>query len=381
MKLIQKILVAVDFMRATDEVVAHAIHLAKTFHAEVVLLHVLPDDLNDAKITRLLEHAAEQRLAALRQELDAAEIPTVTPLIKKGRHFDMIVETADQLDANLIMIGAGQKDGEQEGYPLGTTAQKIIRWSDKPVWVVKPGQAPDIQTILCPVDFSAPSKLALKNAIILARRFQARLIVMSVFEQLSSRDMLYEKEWEAQEQAGKPEYKDEFDHFLDQFNLRDVDWTKVVRVGSPAKEIIGMLKAHDTDLLVMGTTGRSGLNRLMMGSVTEKVIRELPCTFITTKGEDMIKLRLENAIRDINTRCDSATQLVKDGFYQEAINEYLSCLQISNMHLPALSGLVKVYEKLGDQESAERYRQMAQQALRTIWNTQIEEEVRKGMRF
>jgi len=127
----------------------------------------------------------------------------------------------------------------------------------------------------------------------------------------------------------------------------------------------------------MGTTGRTGLSRLMMGSVTEKVIREVPCTFLTMKSEDALKLQLESRISNIEKHYSNAVQLMKDGFYEEAINEYKNCLLINDMHTPSLFGIAKVYEKTGNQEKADIYRKMAREVLDRIWNSRIEAEARK----
>lgn len=380
MKLIEKILLATDFLESSDNVVDNAVQLAGAFDAEVVPIHVLPPDIRDEKARRLLLDAAGLRMEQLRARLEEAGVIPGEPVVETGQHYQVIVETADRIDANLIMIGAGEKK-EKDRFRLGTTAEKIIRQSDRPVWVVKQGQPLRVKTILCPVDFSEPAERALKNAIVLARRFEAELIVLSVYEPLSSRGLIYhQKEWEDQDNRGRSQYKGELGAYLKKQNWHDVNWKKEVRSGAPEAEILAAVEQHQADLLIMGTTGRSGLSRLMVGSVTEKVIREVPCTFVTTKSEDVIKLRLENSIRDIDSHYQEAQQLMRDGYFEEAIREFHTCLQISDMHLPSLNGLVKVYEKMGDTEAAERHKQMAKEVLHTIWDAKIEEEIRKGFK-
>ena len=85
-----------------------------------------------------------------------------------------------------------------------------------------------------------------------------------------------------------------------------------------------------------------------MGSVTEKVIREVPCSFLTLKSEDVINLQLDTDIKDLENLDRTAMQLMKDGFYEEAISQFKLCLNINNMHVPAYFGIAKVYEKLND---------------------------------
>jgi universal stress protein E len=348
---------------------------------------VLPDVIKDEKARKLLRNAADKQLLELSERVKIAGIKTGDPILAFGVHFEKIVEAAERIDANLILIGAGEEK-RQGKFPLGTTAEKIIRKSGKPVWVVKPGQAFDIKTILCPVDFSGESALALRNALVMTRRFEARLIVLSVFEKSygapkpPSQDWdAFEDYWEKQEDKERKAYLDQFNDFLEGFSLQGVNLEKKILDGNAAEEILAAIDKYEVDLLVMGTTGRTGLSRWMMGSVTEKVIREVPCTFLTTKSEDVIKLQLEARISDIEKHYPNGLQLMEDGFFREAIQEFKTCLDINDMHVPSLFGIAKVYDRLGDEEMAAQYRKMAREVLVRIYDSKIEEEIRKHYRY
>ncbi len=131
------------------------------------------------------------------------------------------------------------------------------------------------------------------------------------------------------------------------------------------------------DLLIMGTTGKTDLSRLIIGSVAEKVVREVPCSFITLKSENIITLQLETNIRDIETHYSAGMELMEDGFFKESIEQFKICLSISNMHVPSYNGIAKVYEKLDDLDKAKIYRNSGKEVLNLIWNQKIEGEVRK----
>ncbi len=126
----------------------------------------------------------------------------------------------------------------------------------------------------------------------------------------------------------------------------------------------------------MGTTGKSGINKILMGSVTEKVIREVLCSFITLKNEDAIVLELEAKIQDIENHYATAQELFDKGFFEESINQFNICLGINYAHISSLKGLASVYEKLGDINSAKKYREMIKNVLDQILNMKIEQEVR-----
>ena len=116
---------------------------------------------------------------------------------------------------------------------------------------------------------------------------------------------------------------------------------------------------------------------MFMGSVTEKVVREVPCSFLTLKSEDVISLQLETHMRDIEELHKTALELIEDGFYEEAKDHLNACLNISDMHVPAYQGLAKVYEKLNQPEKVRMYRNYARDIMDKIWYTKVEEEVRK----
>jgi len=383
MNLLEKILLAIDFVGPSDNVIKNAMDLAKTFDSRITPIHVLPPGIEDEKARRLLQQAAEKQLSRLKEHIEQKGIKAEPPILTTGIHFEEIVNAGERSEANLIVIGASEKK-DTERFPLGTTAEKIIRKSTKPVWVVKHDQPLEVKTILCPIDFSRESRRALKHALVIARRFEAKLLILSVFETSSPTDESPTHDWDAfvdywqkQENKAHAQFLDQYDKFLDQFNLHDLTWEKIVAEGKPAAEILSAISRFDVDLLIMGTTGRTGLSRLMMGSVTEKVIREVPCTFLTMKSEDALKLQLESRISNIEKHYSNAVQLMKDGFYEEAINEYKNCLLINDMHTPSLFGIAKVYEKTGNQEKADIYRKMAREVLDRIWNSRIEAEARK----
>jgi len=380
MKLLEKILLAADFSKSTDNVVENAIGLAKTFQSKIVLIHVLPDDISNEKARLLLNDAAIKQLELINEKIRNEGVKTDNPILEFGNHFDKIIKTADSINANVIVIGAGEKK-ESDAFQLGTTAEKIIRKSIKPVWIVKNNSPLNIKSILCPVDFSTESKRSLKNAIIMARRFNAELIIFSVYEMIYADSLRLKLDWEEETEYVRLEHIKEFDSFLKSFNLTDLKWDKEIKEGLPSTEILRAISLYQSDLLIMGTTGRSGLNRIVMGSVTEKVIREVPCSFITIKSKDIIDLRLSTKIRDIETHYNIAKQLMKDGFLEESINEFKVCLNIHDMHIPSLHGISKVYKKLDKKKRANKYKSILREVLRTLWDREIEKEIRKSYKF
>lgn len=376
MKLIKNILLATDFSKSSEYVLADALEMARIFQSEITLIYVMPKKIENKKAKELLKDFALKQLELFNTKIKDEGIKTSEPLLLNGDFSDKIVSTAERIHANIIMIGGGEVL-ENNVLQLGSNAEKIIKKSSKPVLVVKGKKPFSIKSILCPVDFSKESKRALKNAITMAHRFKAKLEILTVFE-VSQFNFIKDKINLGQEiEIMRIAHQKKFESFLSKFNLVGLEVTKEIKQGVPDKEILKTIDANNCDLLIIGTTGKSGINKILMGSVTEKVIRKVPCSFIALKKKNIIKLELESKIQDIEDRYTLAQQLFKDGFYKETIKELEACLDISFMHLPSLKGLTKVYKKLGDTEKEHKYQKLTTHVLDKMFNEKIELEARK----
>ncbi len=374
MKLLKSILVAVDFTDSSDNVLKNSIRFAKTFKSRITLIHVLPDDINNKKVSDLLEKTVNTKLNALNERIVKEGLEAGPPILEHGNHCDKIVRTSEKIGANLIMIGSGNKLAG-DAFQLGSTAEKMIRKSNQPVFVIKNGDTLSLKNIVCPVDFSKESSRALNSAIIIARMVGAKLTVLSVYPPFRY-DSIEFNMAEINELRQK-EYRQEFKKYMEGFNLIDLDYDQHILGGKPSEEILKLIKKENADLLIMGTTGKSGISKILMGSVTEKVVREVPCSFITVKNEDVVAFELESKIQDIENHYDLAQKLFSKGFYEESIQQYKVCLNLNIMHVPALMGIAKAYQKVGDSENAIKHNSMANRILERIENMKIEQEVRQ----
>jgi nucleotide-binding universal stress UspA family protein len=375
MKLLERILLATDFSKSSENLLEYAINLARTFHSQIIPVHVLPDDIANEKAKLLVSQAVLKQLEDIRNKIKSAGLIAGEPILEFGSPFDKIIQAADNVNANIILIGSGEKS-KNDVFQLGIMAYKIIRKSNKPVWVVKQDKILNIKNILCPIDFSPESERALKNAITIARRFKAELLILSVCKTYYSRSSRIEVDWDKENEKAHFEHIKKFNLFLRNFNLTNLHWDREVLSGDPATEILRAISRDKSDLVIMGTTGKSNLSILMLGSVTEKIIRDVPCSLITLKKEDIIELQLEHKIFEIEKHYGTALKLIKTGHLKESINEFKCCLNSNEMHIPSLKGIADVYEKLGNKELAKEYRNIARKVLRRIWDEKIEEEIR-----
>ena len=376
MKLINRILVATDFSNTSDNVVENAIDLAKTFKSKIGLIYVLPTTIKNKKANDLLKDFASKQLNIINEKIRKKGVDTLDPFLECGDFSEKIVAISEKINANIILVGAGEKL-ENNVFQLGSNAKKIIKKSKKPVFVVKNEKPLGIKKILCPVDFSPESKRALKNAITMCRRFEAELTILSVYEIAHLFSISNKINIDEQIEYLREDCQTELDSFLKEFTLTGLKVTAEIKKGDPATVILKTLKSNNYDLLIIGTTGKSGIISMLMGSVTEKVIQEIPTSFITLKNEDIITLEIDSKIRDIESLFKEAELLFKNGFFKEAIDEYNKCINISFMHMPSLLGLSKVYEKLGDSINEKKYKAMVTEISNKMYHKKIEDEIRK----
>jgi universal stress protein A len=135
-----------------------------------------------------------------------------------------------------------------------------------------------VRKILFPTDFSEYSEYAFLVASSLARDYGAWLIVLHVDESSP-----HSQEQEPRQPGG---HRAEVAALLEGFQILDprVYVERRLECGDPAAEILRLAREASCDLVVMGTHGRTGLRRLLMGSVAERVLRQAPCPVLTVKG-------------------------------------------------------------------------------------------------
>ena len=145
-----------------------------------------------------------------------------------------------------------------------------------------------MKNILVAIDFSAGSATALHQALVLADRFDARLLLLHVLHDPAEAPGFY-----SSKKAGKKVFRNMeeaasrmMDEFVAEYLKKRTKFETRIAPGLPAEQVVRLAKSEKTDMIVMGTHGRSGLKRLMIGSVTDKVIRSAPCPVLVVNSAD-----------------------------------------------------------------------------------------------
>src|SRR5579862_3575709 len=139
---------------------------------------------------------------------------------------------------------------------------------------------PEIKLILCPIDFSEFSVRAYHHALSLAEHYQAKLVAQHVVElwrhpsaSFAASAGLYEEFEQALRESGSKQLQE----FVKNHTHDEIQPELLVQQGIAPDSILTFAQAQKTDVIVMGTHGRRGFDRLMLGSVTDRVMRRAPC--------------------------------------------------------------------------------------------------------
>jgi len=138
----------------------------------------------------------------------------------------------------------------------------------------------EIKLILCPIDFSEFSVMAYRHALSLAEHYRARLVAQHIVElwQHPSAGFAatagdYEEYWQALVERGK----EQLQGFVKNHTHDEIQPELVVHEGTAPDSILSFAQVQKADVIVMGTHGRRGFDRLMLGSVTDRVMRRATC--------------------------------------------------------------------------------------------------------
>jgi nucleotide-binding universal stress UspA family protein len=144
-----------------------------------------------------------------------------------------------------------------------------------------------IRRILFASDFSSASRPAFAKALEMARALRAELVLTHAFAMMLPVDGMYmtAATWDAVERDARAAAQKELDRLQRAARKAGVRATTVVVEGFAADQIVRAAKARRADFIVMGTHGRTGLSKMVMGSVATRVIASAPCPVMTVRGK------------------------------------------------------------------------------------------------
>jgi nucleotide-binding universal stress UspA family protein len=272
-----RILAATDFSTRSNRAVRQGGLLAQACGAELHLLHVVDDD-QPTELVDMEKREAGRILSetiASMPELQAVECRT---MVVTGDPFDGIVQAATTIQANLIVMGAHRRKLLRDIF-VGTTLERVIRTGPFPVLMVNNEAQRRYENVLAPVDMSETSADALKAGHAAGLTSHTRVTLLHAFMTPAKGKMFIGGASQASidEHVASEHQRaiDDIAAFLVTNGLDGEGWHLRAVEGEPLEVIGRAVREIRPDLLIVGTHGRSGLIKVLIGSVTEELLRSV----------------------------------------------------------------------------------------------------------
>lgn len=278
------ILAASDLSARSDRALARAALLAVQHQAKLVAVHVVDDQLPAALADRQLEDAAQLLRAALAALPASAGFSSEVRVVL-GDHYQSILAEAETSGADLVVIGQHRKDILLDLF-RGSTGERIIRFGNRPVLVVKSAATRRYVSMLAAVDFSPPSRRAIEVAVTFAPDADVKLVhafdipFRGLLFGGASMEQLAKKHQQQFQEMVEAQTREFLATLSTPIALRQV----IAREGSPEATVLAVAEETRSDLLVVGTHGRSGLGRALLGSVAEGLLAKAPCDVLAVRA-------------------------------------------------------------------------------------------------
>jgi nucleotide-binding universal stress UspA family protein len=291
------ILIPVDGSTHSKRAAEHGLGLARRFGGDAHLLTVVdiqaaagPFDaggVDDSFVGRL-ESDGQARLEEVQADLETEGLALETAVLR-GSPARMIKEYADDHDGSLLVMGTQGRTG-LERYVVGSVTERVVRSADPPVLTVRAADEPedravtDYDEILVATDGSDHAAAAVEHAVDIAGQFDARIHAVNVVDVAAiaqspsvtvPTDLV-----ETLASAGEEATAD----VASTAREAGLAATTTVRKGSPRDELLAYADENDIGLIVMGTAGRTGLDRYLLGSTTEGVLRRAKAPVLAVRA-------------------------------------------------------------------------------------------------
>jgi nucleotide-binding universal stress UspA family protein len=282
MMTITKILCPVDFFPASEAAVNYATHLAVNYDASIHLLHVIAPvaagsydyAIDTTALMKSMEEGATRKLDELAARVRSAGVRVETG-ISLSDVYAGIKSAVETVKPDLIVMGTHGRRGVERWF-MGSTTEKMLRHSPVPLVTIsaageKSFGTPRFRRILVTTDFSEGTPDALAYAFSVAQENESQLTLLHVVHDVST------------EISGK--YREsllngvrkQLDDLVpaEARNWCDIDTR--VESGVPYRIILRTLQDEKIDLLVMNIHGKGMLDRALLGSTAERVVRAANC--------------------------------------------------------------------------------------------------------
>jgi len=276
-----RVLAATDLSPTADEALRQADACARAHGGALAVMHVLPNvqpvhmlfpqhhvgsELDMADLEGRAGHVLDERVCAV----TGRERGAFESFVEIGVDYAAVVARAEAFAASVVVVASQGRTGLAR-LLLGSVAESVVRYAHCPVLVARPSAKRGV--VLCATDLSDPAVPAVRAAAEEARLRQASLFVLHVVDEAEARSA---STGEAAREASRAALDDCISRL-------GVDAKTVVLEGAPGRVVAAYADELQPELVVVGTRGRTGLARVVLGSVAESVVRHAPCSVLAVR--------------------------------------------------------------------------------------------------
>lgn len=257
--------------------------LALPSSGKLTVLHVTPPEAP-------AKGGALRQLAQVVTRTAGDRQPPVLPLVDRGAPHERLVLHARVDEVDLVVLDRHTRRSPVREFFLGTTAERVVRTSAAPVLVVNAPPAGPYERPLIALDLSPASLEALELTLRIATPTSGVFDVVHVYE--APNEMLYRSRHVRLAPEGILAYRRQckleaggrLEAALSRLERPGVRFRVAMRLGDPRVAVLKEARRRGSDLIALGTRGRSGLGRALLGSVASEVLAAAPCDVLVAPG-------------------------------------------------------------------------------------------------
>lgn len=293
-----KILLATDGSEEATLAAQTAVDITNKSGSELHLIHVMHVPLYmDSSVERIrivgevevdLRHEAREFLMQQIEQIRAAGGSVARSYLKVGKSDKQIVTQAEEIGAGLIVIGSRGLGGVRRAL-MGSISDSVVRHAHCPVLVVRKVQREEMESvfptrILIATDGSEEAELALWTAVDLANSTNSELQVATAgWPDIPEYVELLEEAYQRLEREAKQTLDEQVKKIGQAGGVAAKAHLRMERL--PGQEITHLADEVDAGLIVMGSRGLGGMRRLLLGSVSDSVVRHSHCPVLIVRQE------------------------------------------------------------------------------------------------
>jgi nucleotide-binding universal stress UspA family protein len=278
------ILVAIDGSESSHHALRQTIPLARAEQSSIRVISVVPPYQGELRLVGVKQHVSDLLTDPYRRALATAEDAAretgtrIYTTLEAGDPHEKIVEIAEAQGCDLIVVGVRGHNPAEE-LLMGSMTERVIGFSHTDVLVVPLGKNLATDNILIAIDGSTESKRAVDLAFRFHRSYGSQLTILAVADVPPhiygiSAEVADEIIVKARKELEQVKIKSQEEDIIAELLLHE---------GDPSHVITDIARKRNSNLILMGSHGRSGLKRLLMGRVTERVIGRAPCPVLVAR--------------------------------------------------------------------------------------------------